>query len=77
MSGLPLSLICGGKVQFTGPHGAEEPLRRGGSGLKGPRRRIDDAFAAGFTRVPEGDAELRDAMRLAIEAIEEEPWEPW
>jgi hypothetical protein len=21
-------------VQFTGPHGAEEPLRHGGSGLK-------------------------------------------
>jgi len=29
------------------------------------RRRIDDASAAGFARVPETDAELPDAMRLA------------
>ncbi|MGH8929371.1 MAG: ribbon-helix-helix domain-containing protein [Egibacteraceae bacterium] len=41
------------------------------------RRRIDAAFAAGFARLPEGDAEMRDAMRLAIEAIEDEPWDRW
>lgn len=40
------------------------------------RRRIDAAFAAGFARVPEDDAELRGAMRLAIEAIEDAPLGP-
>jgi Arc/MetJ-type ribon-helix-helix transcriptional regulator len=38
---------------------------------------IDRAFTEGFRRVPERPAELRDAHRLAIEAIEDEPWEPW
>jgi Arc/MetJ-type ribon-helix-helix transcriptional regulator len=41
------------------------------------RRRVDDAFATGFARVPEGDAEMRDAMRLGVEAIHDEPWERW
>lgn len=38
---------------------------------------IDRAFTEGFRRVPEAPDELRDAQRLAIEAIEDEPWEPW
>jgi Arc/MetJ-type ribon-helix-helix transcriptional regulator len=41
------------------------------------RRSIDEAFARGFTRHPETDEELADATRLAIESIEEEPWEKW
>ena len=41
------------------------------------RQRIDEAFRSGFSRHPEGDDELADARRLAAEAIEDEPWEPW
>jgi len=39
--------------------------------------RIDQAFADGFRRVPERSDELHDARRLAIEAIEDEPWDRW
>lgn len=38
---------------------------------------IDRSFADGFGRVPETDEELRDAERLASEAIRDEPWEKW
>ena len=38
---------------------------------------IDRAFAEGFRRYPERPEELREAQRLAIEAIEDEPWEKW
>ncbi len=41
------------------------------------RRAIDAAFAEGFRRMPETDEELREATRLSIESIEEEPWEKW
>jgi len=41
------------------------------------RERIDRGFADGFARAPESVGELADARRLAIEAIEDEPWEPW
>lgn len=41
------------------------------------RHRVDAAFAAGFARTPESEAELEDALRLGIEAIEDEPWERW
>lgn len=41
------------------------------------RQRIDRAFADAFARVPDTDEELATARRLAIESIEEEPWEPW
>jgi Arc/MetJ-type ribon-helix-helix transcriptional regulator len=39
--------------------------------------RIDQAFADGFRRHPERPEELADAERLAIESIEDEPWERW
>lgn len=39
--------------------------------------RIDAAFAAGFSKQPETPGEIAEAMRLGIEAIEDEPWEPW
>lgn len=43
--------------------------------------RIDEtirhAFARGFRNTPETDQEMRDSERLAIESINEEPWEPW
>jgi Arc/MetJ-type ribon-helix-helix transcriptional regulator len=44
---------------------------------KADRQRVDRAFAQGFARTPESAGELADARRLAIEAIEDEPWEPW
>jgi Arc/MetJ-type ribon-helix-helix transcriptional regulator len=41
------------------------------------RRRIDDAFAEGFRRMPDREDELADATRLALDAIHDEPWERW
>lgn len=41
------------------------------------RRRVDAAFAEGFRLHPDDGAELADATRLALEAIEDEPWERW
>lgn len=38
---------------------------------------IDQRFAAGFAANPETDDELADATRLAIESIDDEPWERW
>lgn len=39
--------------------------------------RLERAFADGFRRIPEEPGELQDARRLAVDAIEDEPWEPW
>lgn len=41
------------------------------------RTAIDQAFARGFRAIPETDDELADATRLAVEAINDEPWEKW
>jgi Arc/MetJ-type ribon-helix-helix transcriptional regulator len=41
------------------------------------RASVDRAFARGFRAVPETEAELADATRLAVEAIDDEPWEKW
>lgn len=41
------------------------------------RRRVDAAFADGFGRAPDDGPELAEATRLALEAINEEPWERW
>ncbi len=41
------------------------------------RQRIDASFVRGFAERPESAEELADATRLAIEAIEDEPWAPW
>ena len=38
---------------------------------------IDRAFAAGFSRHPDSDEDIRRTTRLAIESIEDEPWEKW
>lgn len=38
---------------------------------------LDRAFAAGFTRHPERPDELAEAQRLAVDAIEDEPWDRW
>ena len=56
-----------------------EAVRRGLDHVVAQARadRIDRAFADGFQRVPERPEELRDARRLAIEAIADEPWDTW
>jgi Arc/MetJ-type ribon-helix-helix transcriptional regulator len=41
------------------------------------RLRIDRGFVEGFTRHPDGEDELADATKLAIEAINDEPWDRW
>ncbi len=41
------------------------------------RAAVDHAFAKGFASHPETPEELAEATRLAIESIEEEPWERW
>lgn len=41
------------------------------------REVVDRAFRNGFTRVPESEAELGEARRLAVSSIEQEPWEKW
>jgi Arc/MetJ-type ribon-helix-helix transcriptional regulator len=41
------------------------------------RARVDQAFVDGFRRHPESDDELADATRLAVDAINDEPWERW
>lgn len=40
-------------------------------------RAIDRAFAEGYALVPDSEADLAVAGRLAVEAINDEPWEPW
>jgi hypothetical protein len=37
----------------------------------------DRERSAAFLRSPETTAEADDATRLAIDSINEEPWEPW
>lgn len=41
------------------------------------RAALDQAFADGFRAAPETAEELSDAMRVAVEAINDEPWEKW
>jgi Arc/MetJ-type ribon-helix-helix transcriptional regulator len=41
------------------------------------RRLVDAAFADGFARLPETEDEMAEATRLAIDSIEDEPWERW
>lgn len=41
------------------------------------RSRIDREFAEGFRRSPDTAQELADATRLAVGAIDDEPWVKW
>lgn len=41
------------------------------------RAAVDQAFAHGFRAVPETADEMADATRLALDAIDDEPWEKW
>lgn len=38
---------------------------------------IDRAFADGVRRHPDSESDIEGARRLAVESIEDEPWEPW
>lgn len=38
---------------------------------------IDAAIVAGFERFPETSSEMRRAHDLAIDSIDDEPWEKW
>jgi Arc/MetJ-type ribon-helix-helix transcriptional regulator len=54
-------------------------VRRGIEAVIASRRRreADEAFRLGYERHPEDAGELAEAERLALEAIQEEPWERW
>ncbi len=54
-------------------------VRRGIIAVLAARRKAatDRAYEEAFRRLPESEAELAEAARLAREAIREEPWEPW
>lgn len=41
------------------------------------RRGIDLRYGDALSRFPETTAELADATRLGIDALDEEPWERW
>ena len=41
------------------------------------RQQIDAAFEEAFTRHPDTAEEMAEATRLAIESINDEPWEKW
>lgn len=46
--------------------------------LVGHRRDVvDREYAEGYARVPETAEELREATRMAVESINEEPWDKW
>lgn len=40
-------------------------------------RELDRQFRDAAARSPESDEEIAEATRLAIDAIEDEPWERW
>lgn len=41
------------------------------------RQMLDEQYREALARMPEADDELSDAHRLAVEAINDEPWERW
>ncbi len=56
-----------------------QAVRAGLEGVVTARRRddVDQQYRDASARVPETDAELSDANRLAVDAIHDEPWERW
>jgi len=56
-----------------------DAVRRGIEALVAQRSRqlVDAAFAEGFARHPDTEDEIADATRLAVDAINNEPWEKW
>jgi Arc/MetJ-type ribon-helix-helix transcriptional regulator len=41
------------------------------------RQQVDAAFEAAFARYPDTAEEMAEATRLAVESINDEPWEKW
>lgn len=56
-----------------------EAVRAGAEAVVAARRRADLElrYAAALERAPETAEEIAEAERLAIEAINDEPWERW
>jgi Arc/MetJ-type ribon-helix-helix transcriptional regulator len=54
-------------------------VRRGVEMIVPGQRRdaIEGAYAKGYRGTPESEGELREAKRLATQAIDDEPWEKW
>lgn len=78
---LPAELVAEiDRLIQSGAFGNRSEAVRAGLVLLAERRRsraLDDAFAKGFGRLPEQPEELAEAHRLAVEAINKEPWEKW
>lgn len=41
------------------------------------RQELDRRYRDAFVRLPETSEEMAEATRLAVDAIHDEPWEPW
>ena len=41
------------------------------------RHAVEQAYADGYSRWPETEEELRRATQLAVESINDEPWDRW
>ncbi len=41
------------------------------------RQELDRHYRDAFARLPETEAEIAEATRLAVDAIHDEPWERW
>lgn len=56
-----------------------EALRTGLESILAARERdrLRERYRAGLERHPETQKEVADANRLAVESIEDEPWERW
>jgi Arc/MetJ-type ribon-helix-helix transcriptional regulator len=78
---LPDELVAAiDRLVAVGRFASRSAAVRAGLGIltrEAERELIDRAFRDGFRRIPETAEELEEARRLAIEAIEDEPWEPW
>ena len=54
-------------------------VRQGVEAVVVARRRetVERAYAEGYAQSPESDQELAEARRLAVQAIQAEPWDKW
>ncbi|MEA2826099.1 MAG: hypothetical protein QOG43_538 [Actinomycetota bacterium] len=41
------------------------------------RAALEEVYANGYRRLPESESELAEARRLAMLAINDEPWDKW
>jgi Arc/MetJ-type ribon-helix-helix transcriptional regulator len=41
------------------------------------RAALEEVYADGYRRIPESESELAEARRLAMLAINDEPWDKW